>query len=314
MESTSDFESPQLLDTREPWGKRSKVLLALLLVVAVLAGGHAIMRSHGNHTEPSILASHLQHEVIGLGSFQKCKTKEKACENCENEGYCRKCEAEVQLDRCEMGCGPDGEEPDKKKAIVRSKCCGMKVHMKQLSVLEECQAAKGAEGHKDWEDCSIYGKCNNTDEKCYKKDKWYAACMKTCDKNLGGDTWSCEEFKHSDKTDLNCAEDHEHCGKYGKCCQTPGHKCYLKETWGKGGSWASCRPDCKAGETWDHDPPEHKTPWKCILLGRATTTAMADTDATTTAMADSDATTTSMADPDATTTTMADDDPSKATA
>lgn len=269
MESTSDLESPQLLVTRETWGKQSKVLLALLLVVAVLAGGHAIVRSQGNHAQPSILASHMEHEVIELSSAQNCPTKEVACAGCEREGECRECEAENLLDRCEMGCGEGDKRPGGKE-MERHECCANKTFMKQLSVLQECKISKGAEGHKDWEDCFIYGKCHHADEKCYVKNKTYAACMQHCDKELGGEKWSCEVFNESDVVDLTCAEDHEHCGHFGNCCQTPGHECYLKETWGEGdkaGSWAGCRPDCDPDTEYEHDPPKFRKKWNCQKMG-----------------------------------------------
>merc|ERR1712176_1315056 len=163
------------------------------------------------------------------------------------------------LDQCIKGC-------DGKANKTLSACCG--TNIKKLSVLDECKATKGEEGHDNWEDCSVYGKCKNETE-CFFKNKWYAACMKTCATDLeGNNSWDCTEFNtESDTVDFNCAEDHENCGKYGKCCQTAGKTCYVKEDWGTG-LWASCRTTgtCEAGKPYEKDPPEHQTNWNCTSL------------------------------------------------
>jgi len=215
----------------------------------------------------------MKHEVIGLVSAKNCDTIEVACDGCEKEGQCRQCHADVRLDRCEMGCR-DGDKRPGGKAMNRTGCCGIapynKTLMKQQSILEACQDIIGAKGAKDWEDCSLSGKCQHADEKCYVKDKYYAACMQHCDTKLGGENWSCTVFNPSEAVDLTCAEDHEHCGHFGNCCQTPGYKCYLKETWGEGdqaGSWAGCRPDCDPNKEYEHDPPEFRKKWNCQLMG-----------------------------------------------
>ena len=65
---------------------------------------------------------------------------------------------------------------------------------------------KGAEGHDNWEDCSVYVTCKKEDEKRFFKNTWYAACMKTCSTDLDeNNAWDCAEFTDSDKVDFNCA-------------------------------------------------------------------------------------------------------------
>jgi len=45
-----------------------------------------------------------------------------------------------------------------------------------------------------------------------------------------------------------------------RSCAHVGHRCYEKDKY-----WAGCRASCKAGIHF-HDPPEHRTPWSCVLL------------------------------------------------
>jgi len=45
-----------------------------------------------------------------------------------------------------------------------------------------------------------------------------------------------------------------------RSCAHSGHRCYEKNE-----HWAGCRESCKAGIHF-HDPPEHRTPWSCVLL------------------------------------------------
>jgi len=46
-------------------------------------------------------------------------------------------------------------------------------------------------------------------------------------------------------------------------CLNPGHRCYKKNE-----HWAACKESCTAGIHMD-DPPEHRTPWSCELISRA---------------------------------------------
>jgi len=57
-----------------------------------------------------------------------------------------------------------------------------------------------------------------------------------------------------------CAEAGDDCAEMG-CCQDASLRCFQKNEW-----WASCKASCAPGLD-PSDPPEHRTPWTCKLLG-----------------------------------------------
>mmetsp|Transcript_44820 Transcript_44820/g.82464 ORF Transcript_44820/g.82464 Transcript_44820/m.82464 type:complete len:398 (+) Transcript_44820:35-1228(+) len=57
-----------------------------------------------------------------------------------------------------------------------------------------------------------------------------------------------------------CAAPSASC-QQSKCCQDKAMSCFEKNQY-----WASCKMNCKPGLD-PNDPPEHRTPWSCKLLG-----------------------------------------------
>lgn len=113
--------------------------------------------------------------------------------------------------------------------------------------------------------------CKCPGQVCYKKNKFWAMCMESCDKDIPEidkdgkkHYWNCSELGERTAAapkNGKCAGQNEDC-RSSRCCQGKGMQCYSKNEY-----WATCMASCKKGiEAKDAD----KSPWECEELGPRT--------------------------------------------
>lgn len=127
----------------------------------------------------------------------------------------------------------------------------------------ECELIGAA---KDGENCMQSKTCVNSDSHCYRKNKHWASCNKTCDKNMlwVTDAWVAQDEKVWDCHILSAAHDGENCME-SKTCSNPKSQCFKKNE-----HWASCNATCSTdylyhGEDgWVQKPGE--SIWDCKVM------------------------------------------------
>jgi len=125
--------------------------------------------------------------------------------------------------------------------------------------------------------------CRSPGDRCFVKNRYFAACKKSCDVGVHGDDpkefqtpWSCEvAAKRPTDTSApvpepaapvpTCSNEDEDCLET-KCCSDPGMTCFAKHA-----NWAVCRRGCTPGIN-SSEPLEAQTPWSCERVAATTTT------------------------------------------
>lgn len=103
---------------------------------------------------------------------------------------------------------------------------------------ESCSALRpGASGHGGWDRGTLT-----------ESGSWVRASLRGADDGQGG------------PPPQGCAGTGEDCRAAG-CCRDASLRCFQKNEW-----WAMCRASCTPGVD-PNDPPEHRTPWSCAVLG-----------------------------------------------
>ena len=157
----------------------------------------------------------------------------------------------------------DSPDPDKCKAYDAEKACAAEgTHITECGEKEPMQAkmddiCKCATAGAD---CSKAQCCDDPNMKCFVKNDHWSSCERTRtagEKDPDDDNeWKCTVLS---KHNWVCAHETEDCILSG-CCVDDSKTCYEKDPW-----WTSCRDTdtCKAGDKYEHGPPEYANPWTC---------------------------------------------------
>ncbi|CAK0795252.1 unnamed protein product, partial [Prorocentrum cordatum] len=145
------------------------------------------------------------------------------------------------------------------------------------SGLQHGNQSRGSAGScaRPGENCKDSGCCQESGQRCYRKDSAWAGCRATCKKGehdpYGPDMlpWSCEDLGPRDNATSDrvlgienatqCSDGFSNCQET-RCCSDVGFLCYEKNSW-----WAQCKESCKRGENDTLGPDT--LPWSCRELG-----------------------------------------------